>query len=288
MDAETASDDTPIDNDAPLPGARLREAREKQGLTVETVAEDLRLMTSQIRALESDDFEQFPAPIYVIGYVRKYAERLDLDAAPLVAALEHSALKTPPIRSELTARHIPMPHRRGLPPSLWMAVAVAAVIVLLAALWWLTRPGPLVTDNLPDEPAPVTERMDEVLPAPVAPAAPVEPVAPAVPAEPESPVAVEPPAAVETPAPAGPGDELVLIFSGSSWIEVVDVTGRRLAYRMGNDGDVLTLQGLAPFDILLGNAPNVAVEYNGEPYRDIPVSRHNVASFTLGHPADEQ
>jgi cytoskeleton protein RodZ len=85
-------------------------------------------------------------------------------------------------------------------------------------------------------------------------------------------------------APEGPMDELVLTFSGSSWVEVVDVTGRRLAFRMGADGDVLRLRGLAPFDILLGNAPNVAIDYNGAPYRDYPVSRQNVASFRLGRP----
>jgi cytoskeleton protein RodZ len=82
-------------------------------------------------------------------------------------------------------------------------------------------------------------------------------------------------------------DELVLRFSGESWVEIADVTGRRMAYRMGNAADVLRLRGLAPFDILLGNAPNVSIEYNGKPYTNIPISRTNVASFRLGGSGDE-
>ena len=82
-------------------------------------------------------------------------------------------------------------------------------------------------------------------------------------------------------------DELVLRFSGESWVEVADVTGRRMAYRMGKFPDVLRLRGLAPFDILIGDARNVTIEYNGKPYENVPVSRTNVASFRLGGSNDE-
>jgi cytoskeleton protein RodZ len=269
-DEETGAQTPPVVR-GPQPGERLREARAARGESVEDVATALHLMPAQIRALEADDYASFAAPIFVSGNIRKYAVHLGLDPAEVLAALDPARLETPPIRSELTAR-FPAPPRRGLPPELRIAAGVIAGVVVLATLWYLLR-TPLVIET------PATDRAVPGIAAPDS-------------ATPDSatlaPRATAPsPGAPAPAAPEGPMDELVLNFSGSSWVEVVDVTGRRLAFRMGADGDVLTLRGLAPFDILLGNAPNVAIDYNGAPYRDFPVSRQNVASFRLDRPGAE-
>ncbi len=262
----------------PGPGEHLRAAREAAGESIEAIAGALHITPAQIEALESDDYAKFPAPIFVSGYVRKYAAHLGLDPEPLLTALGDAGLKTPPIRSELTAR-FPAPPRRGLSRGARHALAAIAGVAALALVWVLVQPP------LPPEP-PAPQKDDgpaEFVPAPV-----LGERAPAPLATPEATSGPASRAISESPpAPAGPMDELVLRFSGSSWVEIVDVTGRRLAYRMGEDGDVLHLRGLAPFDILLGNAPNVAIDYNGAPYLDFPVSRQNVASFKLGQPGAE-
>jgi len=150
---------------------------------------------------------------------------------------------------------------------------VIAGIVVLAAVWYQLRAPDVLDPAAPGAPLSGGIVSPEIVsPSPVSPAAPDDLPLPAGPPAPT--------------APEGPMDLLVLTFSGSSWVEVVDVTGRRLAYRMGGEGDVLSLRGLAPFDILLGNAPNVAIDYNGQPYRNFPVNRHKVASFTLGRPVE--
>ncbi len=270
------ADPVPATAAEPGPGRRLREAREAAGQSIEAIAGELHLNAASIEALEADDYSKFPAPIFISGYVRKYAAQLGLDPGPLLASLDAAGLKTPPIRSELTAS-FPAPARRGLPPGARIAFAGIAGLVALAIAWNLIQ-SPAVVDAPPPIDVPVETPVEtppdrageSPLPAPSV----VEPAPP--------PVAAESP-----PPPAGPMDELVLRFSGSSWVEIVDVTGRRLAFRMGEAGDVLHLRGLAPFDILLGNAPNVAIDYNGAPYRDFPVSRQNVASFTLGRPGTE-
>ncbi len=259
----------------PSAGQRLREAREASGQQVEEAAVALHLMPAQIRALEADDYAKFPAPIFVSGYVRKYAAHLNLDPAPLLAALEQAGLRTPPIRSELTAS-FPAPAPPGLPREARTAVAVIAGIVILAAVWYLLMrpPGEI------DVPAPDGAPVPGIVPPETA------TPTPATPAPGEAPLSTGPSVLPAPTVPEGPMDQLVMSFSGSSWVEVVDVTGRRLAYRMGVDGEVLSLRGLAPFDILLGNAPNVAIDYNGAPYRNFPVNRHKVASFTLGRPGE--
>jgi cytoskeleton protein RodZ len=271
-----------------LPGRSLREAREQQGLTPEDVAERLHLHQSQVEALESDDYTRFSAPIYINGYLRNYARLLGLDPETVVRALEQRGLEQPPILSEVTARMPPVRRTRGLSPRFRAAVIAGGTIVFLLLLWWLLQPADIGTvegeaglpapaltapDAMPEAGAPVAPPALDALPMP-APGGAAQ--------EAEEEIKEEPPMATNEPM-----DELVLRFSGESWVEVADVTGRRMAYRMANALDVLRLRGLAPFDILLGNARNASIEYNGEPYENIPISRTNVASFRLGGSGDE-
>lgn len=47
-------------------------------------------------------------------------------------------------------------------------------------------------------------------------------------------------------------------------------------------GQTKTVEGEAPFKVLLGNAPGVTLEYNGEVYDHAKYNRKGVARFTLG------
>lgn len=73
-----------------------------------------------------------------------------------------------------------------------------------------------------------------------------------------------------------------LVFSGLSWARVRDAKGRILFDGTRSAGAEVQLQGSAPFNIRLGNAPVVKVTLNGK-LRDFDFSsRSNVAQFTLG------
>jgi len=61
------------------PGLRLREARERLGLSREEVAERLHLQAAQVEALEHDDYAHFPAPIFIRGHLHNYARQLGID-----------------------------------------------------------------------------------------------------------------------------------------------------------------------------------------------------------------
>jgi cytoskeleton protein RodZ len=274
-----------------LPGRRLREARELQGLKMEDIAERLHLQQAQVEALENDDYARFSAPIFISGYLRNYARLLGLDPEAVVRALERQGLEQPPILSELTAKMPSMRQRRGPSPRTRAALVAGGTLAFLLLLWVVLRPADTGSgeDGAKPPPAPAAAAPEvppavEVIAAakPKTAAAPAQPPALAAQGTPEDEIREEPP-----PNPDEPMDELVLRFSGESWVEVADVTGRRMAYRMANFPDVLRLRGLAPFDILLGNARNVSIEYNGRPYENVPISRTNVASFRLGESIDE-
>jgi cytoskeletal protein RodZ len=69
-------------------GEQLRGAREARSLTVEQVAEILKIRTDHVRALEDGNYDVFSAPVYIKGFVRTYSTLLKLEVPATMAALE--------------------------------------------------------------------------------------------------------------------------------------------------------------------------------------------------------
>jgi cytoskeleton protein RodZ len=60
-------------------GNSLREARLRQGLELPELEQATKIRSRYLRALEEEQFEQLPAPTYVKGFLRSYADYLGLD-----------------------------------------------------------------------------------------------------------------------------------------------------------------------------------------------------------------
>ncbi|MFZ6846651.1 helix-turn-helix domain-containing protein [Undibacterium sp. RuRC25W] len=73
-------------------GARLSDARQALGLSIDQVAEQLKLSYRQITALEGNEYDKLPQMVIVRGFVRSYAKLLKIDPAPIIARLpaEHA------------------------------------------------------------------------------------------------------------------------------------------------------------------------------------------------------
>ncbi len=87
--------------------------------------------------------------------------------------------------------------------------------------------------------------------------------------------------AVEIP-PGVPRSRMVLHAVQESWADIRDARDNRLLYENVPAGRRVSIEGVAPFSVFLGNAGGVRVEFNG---KDYDVSRHKrgqVARFTLG------
>ena len=69
-----------------LCGGALKQAREDQQLTLDNVANQLRLSIRQVEALEADNFSELPEVTIIKGFIRNYAKLLKIPAEPLVAA----------------------------------------------------------------------------------------------------------------------------------------------------------------------------------------------------------
>lgn len=68
-------------------GETLRSTRERRGISVEQVARDTRISLRFIEALEEEQFDELPAPVYVRGFLRSYANYLKVDPQPLLDQL---------------------------------------------------------------------------------------------------------------------------------------------------------------------------------------------------------
>jgi cytoskeletal protein RodZ len=83
-------------------GASLREAREKQRLTPADVHASLRIRERYLTALEEEQWELLPGDAYVKGFLRMYAEFLELNGSLYVDELN----------ARVAALEEPRPQRR--------------------------------------------------------------------------------------------------------------------------------------------------------------------------------
>jgi cytoskeleton protein RodZ len=143
MNSEWA--DTPQEQAAPsaaTPGAQLAAQREALGLTVEQIADQLKLATRQVRALEAGDYEALPNMAVVRGFVRAYAKVVKLDATPLVAMIEvisPTSYEAAPPRKEAAPRFTEsrFPSMTPRPTSSvgWLAGAAVAVALVAGGVY---------------------------------------------------------------------------------------------------------------------------------------------------------
>ncbi|HEY0708404.1 MAG TPA: helix-turn-helix domain-containing protein [Polyangia bacterium] len=66
-------------------GAKLRQARESRGLTLEAIAASTRIPVPLLEHIENDAYSDLPADVYLRGFVRSYCRAVQL---PEPAALE--------------------------------------------------------------------------------------------------------------------------------------------------------------------------------------------------------
>lgn len=60
------------------PGSRLRKIREAKHVDIQEIAKRIRINTERLTQLENDDYHQMGAPTFAKGYLRAYANQLNL------------------------------------------------------------------------------------------------------------------------------------------------------------------------------------------------------------------
>ncbi|MBF0256515.1 MAG: helix-turn-helix domain-containing protein, partial [Gammaproteobacteria bacterium] len=73
------------------PGERLRAARLKAGHDLDWAAAQLRLRRGVIEALETNDYDNLPPPVFIQGYLRTYSSILGLPQQDILREYRESA-----------------------------------------------------------------------------------------------------------------------------------------------------------------------------------------------------
>lgn len=277
--------ETPIEG----PGRLLREAREALNLGQDEIARRLHLDLKMVKALEEDDYKKLPPPIFVTGYLRNYARLTSLPAEELVASYNRSAgAKLPPIKV-MTPSKQGAEHRSDQPVQVATYVmALAVLAVVLGLWWWQSREEPVITtQNAPGTvvPSPLPQPVDDSqfiqVPIPGAAMVPAPTSGEVKPAE----SSASPAPAATTPSVNTPPAAIKLTFSADAWVQITDANEQRVFYDLGKAGTARTLQGVPPFNVVVGYAPGVKIEYNGAPFDHSRFDRGGRASFVLGKAA---
>lgn len=279
--------------DEPLAGKRLADARRMRNISIQDVARELHLDEPKVTALEQNRFEQLGAPVFVKGYLRKYADVVGVSAEDVLADYRRfdPGEEAPPI---VGLRRRPP---RELSPGPWLA-AILVLAIVAGGLWaWFyggldaffradeaKTPAPFAAEE------PAAQGDTREVPDTVAGIAEPEPEA-------GSPVETDPGPAEEVaqetaPAPVLEAPESVpppegqvalqLTFTGDCWTEVSDASGDRLYFGLGKAGETVSVTGEAPLHVLLGNRQNASLTVDGASYA-IPASarRGETARLTI-------
>lgn len=248
-------------------GDTLRAAREARGLSVADVVHQIKYAPRQIEALEAEEFAHLPEPAFLRGFVRSYARLLQIDAAPLLAALPQAEISVPPVLN--ASVEAPFPNAQSVTRKfnlIWLAAALLVAALLATLSWWSRLPTPVA------QPA---QTVAPVLVQPVALPEPVSSVAQSavLPATPVS--------AVSTSAVAVPNNSLRLVFDEDSWAEVKDASGKSLLAQRNPRGSEQHLSGLAPYTVVIGHAKGVRVFYQDKAVDLVPHTIVDVVRLTL-------
>lgn len=263
-------------------GTTLREARISQGLTVADVASSIKFAPRQVEALEADDFSHLPELAFVRGFVRSYARLLQIDEVPLLNELPLAHQKLISVREDLADVPFSASQSNRRVNVTWLAAALGLAAVLGLGVWLSqdksVPKAPSPTVATPIEPAPVLAASEVAQALPMAPTVPVTVTS----TKPPSTVLPKP---APQPAPTVPlaANKLTqgpihLVFDDESWVDIKDKFGKTLLKQVNPAKSEQWVTGRPPFALVIGNASNVHLYFEGEEidldeFTDVEVAR---------------
>ena len=289
-------------------GEILRNKREEIGLSLDEITEKLNLDSNLIELLENNDFEKLKVETYLKGYLRAYSKLLGIDGDRIIKLYKES---NPEKEPEILPDVKPKNQKNSSDRSVKLFSYIIGLSIVLSMLIWYQKnitikpdannnnignielnknnkingvdtSYKIIThsdywqwpiDNIPDRyrdsgendnsKSVKNEKIKDNIKENV--------IQEEVLETEESPI-------YETQQSA---DTVVLNLRGDSWIEIYDREGNRLFLDLARSGKNYIINGDSPFDILLGAANEVSVEFNGSLVNIEPYIRYGIARFTL-------
>lgn len=280
----------PAVQDGTTAGWLLRQAREAAGLHVAALAVSLKVPVRKLEALEENRWDLLPDLVFVRALASSVCRTLKVDPQPVLERLPQVA--TP--RLMRASDGINTPFRApsdGAPPT-WVdqmtkpvylavfALLLGALVLILLPRAQQDEPVTAVIPAAPVEPLPIVIPPETPAPAPVA-------LAASLPAATASAADVHPALPASAPAIAAAESAVaasgIVVFRvrGASWVEVTDAKGGVPVRKELQPGESAAASGPLPLQVTVGRVDQTQVQVRGKPFDMAPVSKDNVARFTI-------
>ena len=300
METDTTTNSETKNGGSETAGEVLRKKRENIGLSIEHIANQLNLDSKLIELLEKNDYEKFNIETYLKGYLRAYAKALELDDDVVINLYKQTnPEKTPEILPNVK----PKVQRNSADRSVKLFSYIIGITIALSILVWyqkkfLVQPS---EENLKIANIKIHENINingvdiayKIINHTNYWQWPINKAGKNYESDNNELELVESEKVqdeIENITDTNENsayniqqsnDTLVLNLTGDSWIEIYDREGNRLFLDLARGGKNYIVNGNSPFDILLGAAKEVSIEFNGSSVDIGPYIKFGIARFTL-------
>ena len=127
-------------------GTKLKDKREENGLSIEEVAEDLKMRPSQISSIEEGNTEEFKDVFYLKYFIRDYAKYLGLDGERMLdefneylfdmtskipVDLIEKAKKEKKMEEEVISPYTKDDSKKSILPKIFICLGIVIVLIIV-------------------------------------------------------------------------------------------------------------------------------------------------------------
>jgi len=267
-------------------GALLCEARDNLGLTTKDVANELNLALDIISNIENNQFEQAIPSAFIRGYIKSYATKVGLNTAPLLKAFDQqTGIDSPSLKRVQTISTFNK-RRKEINSGNYLFKSISIIIVVLFisfAGWELWKRYAKTNEvNSADTGLTSIESGNEILLSTATELTNNDKIktnesavnsielstsntSELKQAEQTQTIQNQ---AEESSAPTSSlqMSSLVLDFSADCWVKIIDARGEVIALGVKKSGKHMPLEGVAPFNVILGDPSVVTMYYLDQTY----------------------
>ena len=250
-----------------LIGEILRKERENQRMTIQDIEDGTSIRAAYIEAIESGDYDKMPGRVYAKGFVKNYANFLNLNGdeivkqfmaevsppAPVVEQAQNVTAEEPKGKStfSVSGKRIAISEEGfnigNLLSGNNLVAAIVAVVLIVGGIFYYTKDSG--TEIAKVDTQPVTQEVQ------------TQPAAqPQTAPQPQQPIGSQASAAVP---PQVDGVNVQATFSGDCWI-LVTTDGNVIYEGVITAGQVMDWKGNENVNVRLGNAGAVDFVMNGQ------------------------
>ena len=263
-------------------GERLASKRSEKELSINQVAREIKIEPHVIEMIENNEFESIGAPVFVKGYLRQYSELVGLD--PNLIIEKYNAINSIEDSSPIVNDSVDQISKYVLTPKI-ILIAIFMILIsfgVLVTVFGIFGNNEAVVIKMETE----TESQESLLPPVTAPQ--ID----------SSETQIDETLEMETETESqesllpSTADEffieenfmnLTIIYSGLCWTEIFDANGERLFFGLGDQDREVNIDGLPPFDVMLGAADNLSeIKLEGREYNVVDsIRRGEVLRFKV-------